>query len=147
VEWRSVGISNYNSSKLNVKAGRFTNNQLVIVWQDQRIDDGIYAQNLYDDGTIGPLVVPALQSLSGNVTLYPNPSVDFPTLEINGMNGQHVNVSLKGLLENQIFSTTVFVNADRNAMKLQMPYDISPGIYIVTVESDVQKSVLRFIKQ
>ncbi len=45
------------SNKDDMGSTPFMNQSLIIVWSDTRIDNGIYAQNLNDDGTIGPLAV------------------------------------------------------------------------------------------
>jgi hypothetical protein len=63
------------SNKDDIGITPMINQQLMITWSDDRIDNGIYAQNLNSDGSIGPVSV-GLNSVSTNESMYQiiNPS-------------------------------------------------------------------------
>ena len=52
-----VALSLVESDKMHFDASPFVNNQLIITWADKRNDGGdIYAQNLLEDGSLGPQI-------------------------------------------------------------------------------------------
>ena len=73
-----IALASANSGKLHFDATAFRANQLVLVWEDERQGQGIYAQNLSDTGTLGPLATARFRP-AAPLQLAPNPSPT-PTL-------------------------------------------------------------------
>lgn len=103
----SVGVKQwaFNEKAINVTASnkddigitRVSNHQLIITWTDTRNDYGIYAQNINDDGTLGPMAV-GLNNIQNNsgIQIIQNPSSilqlrsknTIEEIEIYNMSGQ-----------------------------------------------------------
>ncbi|MDO7876375.1 T9SS type A sorting domain-containing protein [Hymenobacter sp. ASUV-10] len=75
-----IALSNVNSEKQDYSVPPFASNQLVIVWSDSRLDGGIYAQSLDDNGQLGVLAARATAA-ARPLTLLPNPG-SAPTLQL-----------------------------------------------------------------
>lgn len=67
-------VCNFNSNKDDVSAGNFVNNQAVIVWADDRLDMGIYAQNINGAGQFGVLTSLDDATKLSSFRIQPNPS-------------------------------------------------------------------------
>ncbi len=65
--WTGISISSAASNKTNASCSDFKNGQVVCVWEDERNDRGIYAQNISATGTIG--VLTGLPNLSDNTSI------------------------------------------------------------------------------
>ncbi len=65
--WAGISISSAISNKTNASCSDFKNGQVVCVWEDDRNDRGIYAQNSSTTGTIG--VLTGLPNISDNASI------------------------------------------------------------------------------
>ena len=74
----STVLCSANSNKDDASCGAYINGQLVVVWDDDRQGNGVFAQNIFGDGSTGDT---AVEETSGtaDVRLQMNPS-DQPTL-------------------------------------------------------------------
>ncbi len=61
-----VTLSAVASNKLNISVGDCVNGQVVSVFGDQRIDDGVYAQNINTNGSIGIITSLIENNISAN---------------------------------------------------------------------------------
>ena len=76
----TVSVSSVASNKLRVQltpvfSSQGSAEQTVAVWEDERIDRGVYTQNINNDGTLGTTVnISTTIYPKINATIYPNPS-------------------------------------------------------------------------
>ncbi|MFM7015518.1 MAG: T9SS type A sorting domain-containing protein [Bacteroidota bacterium] len=144
----SMGVKQwaFNEKAINVTASnkddigitRVSNHQLIITWTDTRNDYGIYAQNINDDGTLGPMAV-GLNNLKDNsgIEIIQNPSSilylrsksSIEEIEIYNAMGQMVYSKL-GL--------------DNTELSIPLTNVFTAGNYIIRVN---RKTTLRWIKQ
>lgn len=75
----TTGLCSANSNKDDVSCGSLVDGRLVSVWNDDRSGNGVYAQNLFLDGGIGPSVGVEEIAATTDVCLRMNPS-ERPTL-------------------------------------------------------------------
>lgn len=75
----SVAPSGITSAVL----GAFTQEQVVVAWQDSRDNNGIYAQNIHSDGTIGINDTEIPDLIDDEISVYPNPADDVFTIKAN----------------------------------------------------------------
>lgn len=77
----SAMLCSANSNKDDASCGTFVNGQLVAVWADDRSGNGVFAQNLFGDGTTGiPTAVDEVAAIAGDIRLLLNPSEHPPLL-------------------------------------------------------------------
>lgn len=136
----SVTICSSFSGKDDASCGLFMNNQLVFVWEDERIDGGVYAQNISDAGQVGPLTVSVSENkINGDYILVENPSSSL-----------------------QLFNKTAPLNATvtltdasgkkcgeyiwSNSNTFTINNELNTGLYIVQVKTAKEVSTLRWMK-
>ncbi len=56
-----ITLSDANSGKSRITSNQMSGNQLVLSWEDSRLNAGVYAQNMNPDGSLG--IITTLQSL------------------------------------------------------------------------------------
>ena len=149
--WASgeVAVSSVNSSKLRVKAGSYYNNQIVVVWEDQRIDQGVYVQNIYDDGTIGPLGLPHVIRSAASFTLYPNPANHLPVMLLDENFAGEITIQLTDVIGNTIMTKHIFLHPSDRQIDLSklVGHDLLAGIYFVAVINKNGKKIKRMVKE
>jgi hypothetical protein len=59
-----ITLSDANSGKSRITSNQMSGNQLVVSWEDSRLNAGIYAQNMHPDGSLG--IITTLQPLQKN---------------------------------------------------------------------------------
>ncbi len=81
------------SNKDDVSCGPFANGQSVVVWFDDRIGGGIYAQNVLANGGFGPHVGMEEQQFVREPILFPNPSA-VPKIQLVSGGSQEVLIRI-----------------------------------------------------
>ncbi|MEP7263891.1 MAG: T9SS type A sorting domain-containing protein [Bacteroidota bacterium] len=136
----SVTLCSTISGKDDASCGVFMNNQLVFVWEDERIDGGVYAQNISDAGQVGPLTV----SISENKTDAKYSLIENPS--------QTLQLFSKTITENAIVKLTdvsgkkcgEYIWSNSNTFTLKT--DLKSGLYIVQVKTSNDVFTSRWMK-
>ncbi len=144
----SMGIKQwaFNEKALNVTASnkddigisRVSNHQLIVTWSDTRNDNGIYAQNINDDGTLGPMAV-GLNSIINNtsIQLIQNPS---SILQLRSTNSIE-EIEIYSAIGQLVYSKN---GMDNNELSIPLTSKFSTGNYIIRVN---RKTTLKWMKQ
>ena len=142
-----VTVSSVVSPKLRLSEGTFHAGQVVVVWDDQRIDDGIYAQNIFDDGTIGPLAVPDLLAVNESFNLFPNPSDRLPVLKFITEQPGEITLNISDALGKIIYSNNILLNSPSNEIDLTKLVDVRlhAGIYFIELAGRQGKEVKKLV--
>jgi hypothetical protein len=138
-------ICNYNSNKDDLSAGTFINDQTVIVWDDDRIDYGVYMQNLKGDGSFGIITnINEIRNVN-QIALYPNPSQSTYVSFMSDKNEQVIIVIRN--LEGKEYSRKI-ISAEKglNEVNLQKAV-LGSGIYIVSVYTDNTTNHVKWVKR
>ncbi|HNS11264.1 MAG TPA: T9SS type A sorting domain-containing protein [Bacteroidia bacterium] len=137
-------ISTYLSNKDDLSAGFFENSQTIVVWQDDRIDGGVYTQNLRGDGSFGVITgINQLQSAS-QLFLYPSPSAS-AKLIYNSAGNENISLSLINLEGKEVFFEDLDVRKGLN--NIVLPNEIlKRGIYIINVFTSSGMQQIKWVK-
>ena len=123
--WNSapVAVSSVASNKLNVSVSEFVNGQTVAVWQDERTDDGVYAQNINTNGTIGITTAINEYNFSEN------------NFSVQLMNDQlKVTSTTKSVYQLQLFSSDGRLILDKKLKDdVEMGIKVASGIYLYRI--------------
>ncbi len=129
------------SNKDDIGITPMINQQMIITWSDDRIDNGIYAQNLNANGTIGPVSV-GLNSVSTieNTIQIINPSSVLQIINTN---------SRLGITEIEIFDSNGKIVLHENVNKtgsfiLPEATILNAGLYFVRMNKSV---TLKWMKE
>jgi len=139
-----VVMSDYPGDKSKLEVSEFINGQWIATWNELRGEDdpsdyGIYAQNIFEDGSMGAAGVDEAGFASDiNLRIYPNPFYGLSTIDIRkdkpgicklslfDLNGKLVQDLFNGFLANN--DKTIELNG--SALKT--------GIYILLFQTDNQ---------
>ncbi len=140
----SVSISAVNSNKENVQSGEYFNNNLVIVWQDNRNGSGIFAQNITGNGNRGIVSGISNNLNENNILFFPNPSND-PQIIFSAISKSKCVINVcdlrgKELLSMNVPSNTTFVSLNNFE-------NLSKGIYFVNVKNLEDSLIFKWVKQ
>jgi hypothetical protein len=80
------------------------------------------------------------------VSTYPNPAGDFLYIDLLGMEGQVVSISLSNSMMKNILEKSISINSNQFHTDLSIGH-LSPGIYIMTIQYANQTVVKKVIKQ
>lgn len=138
-----VTVSGVVSGKLNIRTGRYLNNQVVVGWEDQRLDRGIYAQNISNTGTLGPLSTRAAKPALP-LTLFPNPGAA-PVMQLSLARAQTVELLVQDLLGRPVHYSTVALPAGIQPVALPVS-GVAAGTYFVRTTVDGQPLLGRWVK-
>ncbi len=137
-------VSTYLSNKDDLSAGLFKNSQTVIVWQDDRIDGGVYTQNLRGDGSFGVLTSVNELPLLNKVSLYPNPS-SVTQLSINSVAKETIHISISNVEGKEVYSKKVSIEQGINTINLPST-EFNSGVYFVNVFTKTGTKNLKWVK-
>jgi hypothetical protein len=138
----SVSLCAVYSNKDDLQSGDFIENNLVVVWQDDRNVSGIFAQNITGDGTTGiPLGINE-NNLEDAISILPNPSSQ-PKLIFSDMNTSNKIVNITDVQGKIIHSYKI--QAGQKSLLLDH-LNIIPGIYFISIKSDRSNKTIRWIK-
>ncbi|MDB5269587.1 MAG: Por secretion system C-terminal sorting protein [Hymenobacter sp.] len=139
----NVLLSSVASSKLNVATLPFANNQLVNIWADQRVDSGIYAQTISDNGTLGTLLGTSRAVAAQPLTISPNPGVA-PSLHLALPRAQRLTIQVR-----DITGRVVFVQATEVPTGDDVPLatpELAAGLYLIEATAAGQTWRGRWVK-
>ena len=129
-----IMLSSTASPKLNFSTLPFANNQLVNVWADQRVDDGVYAQTISDNGVLGVLGTRAGQLAGRPLAISPNPGAT-PVLSVPVQRAQTLTVLVRDLLGRVVRQVVVAVPAGQAELLINLP-ELAAGTYLVETVAD-----------
>ena len=126
------------SNKDDIGISRVSNHQLIVTWSDTRNDNGIYAQNINDDGTLGPMAV-GLNSIINNtsIQLIQNPSSILQLRSTSNIEEIEIYSSIGQLVYSKY-------GMDNNELYIPLTSKFSTGNYIIRVN---RKITLKWMKQ
>jgi hypothetical protein len=126
------------SNKDDIGISRVNNHQLIVSWTDTRNDNGIYAQNINDDGTLGPMAV-GLNNIEANsgIQIIQNPS---SILQLKSMNSIE-EVEIYSAMGQLVYST---FGLDNTELSIPLTSKFTAGNYIIRVN---RKTTLKWIKE
>ncbi|HMT29996.1 MAG TPA: T9SS type A sorting domain-containing protein [Bacteroidia bacterium] len=148
LQWNGfqANICTNSSGKDDLAAGLFVNNQVVAVWTDYRNDYGVYAQNIRNDGQMGPLT--SIQSVSGEangIFVYPNPFENTINLKLNNIDSGVINLKLTDISGRIIWQNQMETN--ENVISNLTLQAINSGVYFLEIRSSGSASVLKMIRK
>lgn len=121
------------SNKDDMGSTPFLNQSLIVVWSDTRLDNGIYAQNLNEDGTLGPLAVGlnTIDYAAEGIKMI-NPS-SFLSLQFVDSRAGSTEICMYAVDGRKVFSKTInVVNSEIQIPETSM---LCAGLYIVTISN------------
>ncbi len=143
-------VSNKSRAQLTpAYAGTFSES-VVAVWEDDRLDVGVYTQNINNDGSIGIITnISSLNSSKADVKVYPNPSLDHQRLRINSATNDIVTISLvdiAGKLISNAFDVNIHAGMnDFTFAELFEKKRITAGVYTINIAGKKVLSNIKFI--
>ncbi len=140
----SVSLNATNSKKEYVQSGKFVNNNLVIVWQDDRNGSGIFAQNITGEGNLG--IVSDISEIKNKNTVHfsPNPSNN-PQLIFASPTNSINRIYINNILGEELISLTIPVASI--TFSLNQLENLSNGIYLVSLSNQNEKKIFKWVKQ
>jgi hypothetical protein len=149
--WRKT-LCALETGKGRVALGNFHQNQIVVSWQDLRLNatGGIYAQNINNQGTVGARTfVEDLNSIS-QMRLFPNPSAQ-PTLAFDLAQDALLTLSVFDLSGKLHFTKTQFFDKGSQSYTLPTEYSnhsgsINAGVFMIRLSSASGSKMLRWVK-
>ena len=126
------------SNKDDIGISRVNNHQLIVTWTDTRNDNGIYAQNINDDGTLGPMAV-GLNSieLNAGIQLIQNPSSILQLRSLNSIEEVEIYSAMGQLVYSKL-------GLDNTELSIPLTSKFTSGNYIIRVN---RKTTLKWIKE
>lgn len=115
--------------------------QTVAIWEDDRIDRGVYTQNINNDGTLGSTVnIPTTTLQKLTATIYPNPSRTNQHLKITTNSTDKATISLYDAIGRMLGTVSnIQLNIGNNEFILSHLFsttNLSSGVYSVAVEGE-----------
>jgi hypothetical protein len=123
-----IMLSSVASGKQNYATLPYSTNQLVTVWADQRVDNGIYAQTIGDNGALGTLLASRNAVAAQPLNISPNPGA-MPTLQLTLPRPQLLTVQVRDLVGRLVHQQTSAA-AGEAAVPLDAP-ELAAGVYLV----------------
>ena len=123
-------ISAVLSNKEDVSTGPFRNGQMILVWQDDRLDAGIYTQNIFPNGGFGPFVGLTESSLVLQPVIFPNPSSS-PKLKVLADNHSACVLKITDLSGHLVYNQDAKLIPGENLIRL--PFYLASGQYFLSV--------------
>ena len=137
-------LCNYLSNKDDLSSGRFTNNQTVAVWSDDRLDNGIYTQNISGDGDFGILTSIQEDFLEQTMMLFPNPGLH-PSLQLTTTSSTTLSITVYNLIGKKISSENFVATAGNNVVPIPDPG--TDGLYFIEVSGNKKSNVVKWIRR
>lgn len=128
-----VTLSDASSGKSRVTSNQMNNAQLIVTWEDTRLNAGVYAQNMHPDGNLG--IITALGTPTGkSFQLYLPPNHDFITLNANN------NEQLQIFSPDGKLMQTYQINAGVQQINVS---DWSAGLYLYQTQSGQSGKIIK----
>ncbi|MBF9144181.1 T9SS type A sorting domain-containing protein [Hymenobacter properus] len=122
-----IMLSSVASGKQNYATLPYANNQLVTVWADQRVDSGIYAQSIGDNGALGVLAARGAVE-ARPLALSSNPGTA-PALHLSLPHPQLLTVQVRDLTGRLVHQQAA--PATGEAVVLLAAPELAAGVYFV----------------
>ena len=138
-------VCNFNSNKDDVSAGNFVNNQAVIVWADDRLDMGIYAQNISGDGQFGVVTSISTPAVLSKIRIAPNPS-EALSIVFDERTSAPFDLRLTDAAGREVFTGSLPAGSDN--VVLPATGQLPSGVYQVELRSTatLEHRILRWVK-
>ncbi|GAB3572097.1 T9SS type A sorting domain-containing protein [Hymenobacter daeguensis] len=124
-----IMLSSVASGKQNYATLPYASGQLVTVWADQRVDSGIYAQTIGDNGALGTLLASRSAGAAQPLALSPNPGAA-PALRLTLPRPQPLTVQVRDLAGRLVYQAETSAPAGTSAVALEAP-GLAAGVYVV----------------
>jgi hypothetical protein len=93
-------ISAVSSNKYDATMGTFMNDQLVVVWEDERTGSGVYAQNISGEGTLGVIATIIVCSPDPFAKVYPTLTHEYLFVDLKEAKNGRLNIyDIKGTMQ------------------------------------------------
>lgn len=125
-------ISAALSNKQDVNCGPFINGQVILVWEDDRVDGGIYTQNIQGNGMFMPVGLPETTA-DFSAMIFPNPNAQ-PKLSVESAQATLAEMVVEQYTGAVIYRTDIRLTAGRT--EIELPQNLSPGIYLVRLQTE-----------
>jgi hypothetical protein len=138
-------VCNFSSNKDDVSAGTFVNNQAVVVWADDRLDLGIYTQNISGDGQFGVLTSVYTPAALSNIRIAPNPS-EALSIVFDEKTLSPFDLRLTDAAGREVFTGSL--PAGTGTILLPATGQLPSGVYQVELRSTITREgrILRWMK-
>jgi hypothetical protein len=128
-----------------VACGSLANGQLVTVWEDDRSGLGVFAQNVFDDGTLSTeTTIGEPSGITPDVRLLTNPT-DHPILVFGPRSSGTRTITLL-----DIRGSVVLTRRSGVSEGVLVPFrteELAPGLYAIRVDGPTGIRTLRWVKE
>jgi hypothetical protein len=131
-------LCDVSSNKDDMAAGEVMNAQLVTVWKDGRLDNGIYAQNISTYGTAGVLTSLNAVVSPETISIQPNPGRN-PEIRLSGDLYGSTKVEISDI-QGKVLKTDIF-----QGTTYQPELDLQSGIYLIRLTNNGQSATVRWM--
>ncbi len=135
------GICTDNSGNTFVTGNFFSNNTNTYFGSDTLIGTGVYVFVSKIDLNV-TTAIKEIKNNSFKINIYPNPATDQITIEFNASK-QNALIEVRNVLGEILYSEKLKSNTLSQSINVS---EFSNGVYFVTLQSDKQKVVAKFIK-
>jgi hypothetical protein len=130
------------SNKDDISITPFINHSLIVTWTDTRLDNGVYSQNLNDDGSLGPLAVGIATPVSVTKEfLFENPSQQL-TLQFTNSRSGSTELSVYSVEGKLVF--TKKINQESGTATFPETAQLSSGVYFVRINN---RETIKWVKE
>jgi hypothetical protein len=131
-------LCDVSSNKDDMAAGEVMNAQLVTVWKDERLDNGVYAQNISTYGTAGVLTSLNAVINSESISIHPNPGRN-PEIRLSGDLYGATAVEITDI-QGKVLKSDSF-----NGSSYRPDLDLLAGVYLVRLTNNGQSATVRWM--
>ena len=134
-------VSDTLDSKCDYQITSYIEGQWILAWSENRKNpntpfdiNGIYAQNINEDGSLGPLHIFENQKLTDNkLNIWPNPSSGEVTISFSLESSSYVSYSIYNMHGHKVKSAIpILCNTGNNTIFFNSE-DLKPGAYTVVL--------------
>lgn len=142
-----IPVSDTASFKLYYSLSEYTSGEWMFAWSDGRslqmsnMGGGIYAQNIIEDGSLGPLFIHNNPMVEKNrITITPNPVSDIAEIYFELANSGFIEIQLINQA-GQLVRTVISKELTKGEHTIQfLKKEIKPGTYFVKLSSEQESS-------
>jgi hypothetical protein len=140
----STVLCSANSNKDDASCGAYINGQVVVVWDDDRSGNGVFAQNIFGYGTIGTPT--AVEEITGttDVRLQMNPSGQ-ATLVFGPRSSRMCMITLLDMRGRTVLAERTDLG---EGARVALPtLGLAPGLYAIRVDNPTGFRTLHWVKE
>lgn len=156
--WSYLPVSNHHTrfGQTKLTPAFYTSSgveRVVAVWNDQRNDNGIYAQNINNNGTLGLTIdIPEINDQEFNLSVFPNPSLQNEQfISIDSKFNDLVNLKIVDLSGKVIVSRDalkLFIRKNTFSLnELSPDFKLPKGFYTAVITGSKSINTAKFIIQ